>query len=102
MVKYIWLCIYIFDCSIGQNRTEKLLTDKQEIGSNEMQIIQYWTEDKKNERKSNRILDVFDVFICFFYIYIFTERKPKNTTNRMMNGKLVEQKKQIKSLGWVS
>lgn len=38
---------YIFDCSIGQNRTEKLLTDKQEIGSNEMQIIQYWTEDKK-------------------------------------------------------
>lgn len=51
MVKYIWLCIYIFDCSIGQNRTEKLLTDKQEIGSNEMQIIQYWTEDKKMEKK---------------------------------------------------
>lgn len=56
MVKYIWLCIYIFDCSIGQNRTKKLLTDKQEIGSNEMQIIQYWTEDKKMEKnKENQI-----------------------------------------------
>lgn len=74
---------YIFDCSIGQNRTEKLLTDKQEIGSNEMQIIQYWTEDKKKKlwKKIKKIKSNSRCFRRLYLFFLYIHRKETQKHN---------------------